>query len=108
MENLDSALDLFFQYYLKRPDLYMQFYHAATSSFSVDKHSSEYGFRIQILFFTKMLEYCKNDKDNLVELLFIGVASHFLQLKFSSVVEDTRNGKGVNTVLHSNRVKHLE
>lgn len=44
LENLDSALDLFFQYYLKRPDLYMQFYHAATSSFSVDKHSSEYGF----------------------------------------------------------------
>ena len=72
----------------------MQFYHAATSSFSVDKHSSEYGFRIQILFFTKMLEYCKNDKDNLVELLFIGVASHFLQLKFSPC-EDTRNGKGV-------------
>ena len=94
LENLDSALDLFFQYYLKRPDLYMQFYHAATSSFSVDKHSSEYGFRIQILFFTKMLEYCKNDKDNLVELLFIGVASHFLQLKFSPC-EDTRNGKGV-------------
>ncbi|MDY5341268.1 MAG: ATP-binding protein [Candidatus Faecousia sp.] len=94
LENLDSALDLFFQYYLKRPDLYMQFYHAATSSFSVDKHSSEYGFRIQILFFTKMLEYCKNDKDNLVELLFIGVASHFLQLEFSPC-EDTRNGKGV-------------
>lgn len=94
LENLGSALDLFFQYYLKRPDLYMQFYHAATSSFSVDKHSSEYGFRIQILFFTKMLEYCKNDKDNLVELLFIGVASHFLQLEFSPC-EDTRNGKGV-------------
>lgn len=94
LENLDSALDLFFQYYLKRPDLYMQFYHAATSSFSVDKHSSEYGFRIQILFFTKMLAYCQNDKDDLAELLFISVAGHFLQLEFSPL-EESRNGKGV-------------
>ena len=98
LENLDSALDLFFQYYLKRPDLYMQFYHAATSCFSIDKHSSKYGFQTQISFFTKMLAYCKKDKDNLVELLFIDVASHFLQLEFLAC-EDTRNGKGV-TLYH--------
>lgn len=98
LENLDSALDLFFQYYLKRPDLYMQFYHASTTFFSIDRRSASYGFRTQIKFFSKILEYCKSEEHAFAELLFVDVAGHFLQLEFSPC-EDTRNGKGI-TLYH--------
>lgn len=98
LENLDSALDLFFQYYLKRPDLYMQFYHASTSFFSIDRHSAEHGYQPQIKYFTKILEYAQNGDNPLINLLFVDVASHFLQLEFSPC-ENTRNGKGI-TLYH--------
>lgn len=98
LENLDSALDLFFQYYLKRPDLYIQFFHASTSYYSVDTRSAEYGFRTQVAFFTKILEYAKGGDDPYITTLFLDVASHFLKLEFSPV-ENTRNGKGV-TLYH--------
>ena len=35
--DLPTALDLFFQYYLKRPDLYMQFYHTVNQNFGIKK-----------------------------------------------------------------------
>lgn len=37
--DLGCALDLFFKYYLKRPDMYIQFYHATDVYFSVNKDS---------------------------------------------------------------------
>ena len=98
LENLDSALDLFFQYYLKRPDLYIQFFHASTSYYSVDTRSAEYGFRTQVAFFAKILEYAKGGDDPYITTLFLDVASHFLKLEFSPI-ENTRNGKGV-TLYH--------
>lgn len=98
LENLDSALDLFFQYYLKRPDLYMQFFHASTSCFSVDTHSMEYGSRTQIVYFNKIIEYAKGGDNPFITTLFLDVASHFLKLEFSPL-ENTRNGKGV-TLYH--------
>lgn len=93
-ENLDSALDLFFQYYLKRPDLYMQFFHASTSYFSIDTHSAEYGYQTQIKFFQKILQYAKCGDDPFITKLFLDIASHFLSLEFSPA-ENTRNGKGL-------------
>ena len=94
LENLDTALDLFFQYYLKRPDLYVQFFHASTSYYSIDTHSAEYGYRTQVEYFTKLLQYAKDGDNSLATTLFLDVASHFLSLEFS-LVENTRNGKGV-------------
>ena len=94
LENLDMALDLFFQYYLKRPDLYMQFYHASTSLFSIDKNSAKQGYRTQIKYFTKIAEYSQAGNDSYVTLLFCDIASHFLQFEFSPC-ENARNGKGI-------------
>ena len=93
-ENLDAALDLFFQYYLKRPDLYMQFYHATTSFFSIDKHSAEHSYKTQILFFTKMMNYSQNGGNEFISVLFSDIASHFLMLEFSPY-ENIRSGKGI-------------
>lgn len=93
LENIDTALDLFFQYYLKRPDLYIQFYHAATSRLSIDIESEKYGYRAQIAFFRKILQYAKNETDPFVTTLFLDVAGHFLMLEFQPI-ESTRNGKG--------------
>lgn len=93
-KNIDAAVDLFFQYYLKRPDLYIQFYHAATSSFSIEKDSYVYGYKTQIEFFSKMIEYSQNGDNQLIDILFLDVANHFLQLEFSPW-ESTRNGKGI-------------
>ena len=44
MADLPTACDLFFQYYLKRPDLYMDFYHTANQCFGINKDSIRYGF----------------------------------------------------------------
>ena len=98
LENLDAALDLFFQYYLKRPDLYMQFYHASTLFFSIDKNSAKYEYRTQVAFIKKLVEYAQNGSDPFVSQLFCGVVGHFLQLEFSPH-ENTRNGKGI-TLYH--------
>lgn len=93
-KNLDAALDLFFQYYLKRPDLYMQFYHSSISRFSIDKYSARHRYETQIKFFTKMLESSQGENVQLISLFFFDVAEHFLKLEFSPY-EDARNGKGV-------------
>ncbi|MFQ9704831.1 MAG: hypothetical protein ACLR0U_28415 [Enterocloster clostridioformis] len=41
MTDLPTACDLFFQYYLKRPDLFMEFYHAVNIYFGI--HRMPYG-----------------------------------------------------------------
>ena len=98
LENLDSALDLFFQYYLKRPDLYMQFYHATISYFSIDVNSEKYCYRTQNTLFTKINEYLQNGDNAFIAVLLCEIASHFLMLEFSPY-ENTRDGKGI-TIYH--------
>ena len=56
MTYLPTACDLFFQYYFKRPDLYMEFYHAVNLDFGVNKGSAHYGLYTQVTFFEKMKE----------------------------------------------------
>lgn len=44
MSDLPTACDLFFQYYLKRPDLFMEFYHAVNTYFGINRDSVYYDF----------------------------------------------------------------
>ena len=44
MTDLPTAYDLFFQYYLKRPDLFMDFYHAVNIYFGIHRNTMEYDF----------------------------------------------------------------
>ena len=93
-EDLDAALDLFFQYYLKRPDKYIQFYHAATSEFGIKPDSDKYGLHTQVQFFAKLFENSDNWNNDCLLILFLDCAKDFLQVHFTPY-ESTRNGKGI-------------
>ena len=82
MTDLSTAFDLFFQYYLKRPDLYIEFYHAINRYFSINKDSIHYDFRTQITLFEKIKEYSENWKHNSFAILFLETAKEFLNLIF--------------------------
>ncbi|MBU3194934.1 ATP-binding protein [Clostridium algidicarnis] len=89
--DLPTALDLFFQYYLKRPDLYMQFYHAINRYFGIRKNSMYYGFYTQITLFEKIKEYSDDWKQELITNLFLDVAKEFLKLHFTPTEGGRKN-----------------
>ncbi len=91
MTDLPTACDLFFQYYLKRPDLYMEFYHAVNLYFGINKDSVHYGFYTQVTFFEKMKEYSDDWKQESVATLFLQIAEEFLKLHFSPAEEGRKN-----------------
>lgn len=93
-ENLDAALDLFLQYYLKRPDKYMQFYHASNLYFGIRKVSQRCGFYTQIHYIAKLIEYSDDWNNDYILILFLEVASNLLQLLFSPH-EGNLNGNGI-------------
>ena len=93
--DLDAALDLFFLYYRKRPDMYMQFYHASVNAFCIKKDSSRYGYHTQIRFFTKLYEYSDDWNDECFVILFLDLAKEFLRFEFSPY-SSTRSGRGIN------------
>ena len=94
MPDLPTALDLFFQYYLKRPDLYMQFYHAANRYFCIKKDSIMNKCFTQITFFKRLKIYSNNWEQESIVILFSKVAGNFLQLHFSPL----EAGRNKNTV----------
>jgi len=82
-QNIDSALDLFFEYYLKRPDLYIQFYHAINLYFGIKASSVQNGFYTQIHLISHFIKYSDNWKDPFIRILFFETAKRFLQVFFS-------------------------
>ena len=91
MADLPTACDLFFLYYLKRPDLYMEFYHAINQYFGIDKDSICYDFYTQITFFEKMREYSDDWKQESVAFLFLEIAKEFLKLHFTPIKGGRKN-----------------
>lgn len=94
-QDLEAALDLFFQYYLKRPDKYIQFYHAATIYYIIHPNSYMYGYRTQQLFFSKLYEYSAEWTNEHILILYLDVVKEFLQFEFRHH-ESTRDGKGLS------------
>lgn len=91
MTDLPAALDLLFQYYLKRPDLYMQFYHAISKYFGIRKNSIYYEYYTQITLLEKMKEYSHGWKQEFVTVLFLEVAKEFLKLHFTPIEGGRKN-----------------
>lgn len=91
MTDLPAACDLFFRYYLKRPDLYMEFYHAVNLYFGINKDSARYGFYTQITFFEKIKEYSDDWKQESITILFLEIAKEFLKLHFTPTEEGRKN-----------------
>ena len=83
MTDLPTACDLFFQYYLKRPDLYMEFYHAVNRYYGINKDSIYGGFYTQITFFEKIIEHSSDWKQEFIVTFFLDIAKEFLKLHFS-------------------------
>jgi len=83
-ENLDAALELFIRYYLKRPDLYIQFYHASNVFFGLRQDSVKNGYYTQIHYIEKLAEYSEQWRNEYIKILFLDVAGNFLSLSFSS------------------------
>ena len=91
MADFPTACDLFFQYYLKRPDLYIEFYHAVNTSFGINKNSVHYDFYTQVIFFEKMKAYSNDWKQEAVVVLFLQIVEEFLKLHFSPAEEGRKN-----------------
>ena len=103
--DLDAALDLYFLYYLKRPDMFMQFYHAAIVYYCIQSDSDEYEYYTQIKFIKKLYEKSDGGKNDFIAILFLEVAEEFLKLRFSPF-ESGRNNKTItihNIPLKSNQ-----
>lgn len=91
MTDLPTACDLFFQYYLKRPDLFMEFYHAANIYFGIHRNSIRYDFYTQIIFFEKIKEYSDDWKEEFIASFFLEIAKEFLELYFLPEEEGRKN-----------------
>ena len=91
MTDLPTAFDLFFRYYLRRPDLFMEFYHAANIYFGIHKDAIRYDFYTQITFFEKIKEYSDDWKQELITSFFLQIAEDFLKLYFSPTEEGRKN-----------------
>ena len=82
-DDLDCALDLFFKYYLKRPNKYIQFYHTINIYFNINIDSWRYEYKTQTKLIEKFIQYSDNWKNKEVLLLFSEIAPLLLSLHFS-------------------------
>lgn len=90
-ENLEAALDLFFTFYIKRPDLFSEFYHSITTYFSISRHSYTYNYYTQIKLIEKFTEYSCNWTNEFVISLFLAVVPDLLALHFDGIEDGRRN-----------------
>lgn len=91
MSDFPSACELFFQYYLKRPDLFVEFYHAVNRYFGINKDSFHNDFFTQITFFEQLKEYSDGWRQELVSNFFLEIAEEFLKLCFSPAEAGRKN-----------------
>lgn len=91
MNDLPTACDLFFRYYLKRPDLFMEFYHAVNMYFGIQRDSFRNSFYTQIIFFEKIIEYSNDWKQEFIVIIFLQIAEEFLKLNFFPAEEGRKN-----------------
>ncbi len=92
LEQFHIALDLFFDLYLKRPDLYTDFFRAIDLHFSIDEDSVQDGFITQITLLEKVKKSFQNFKDlydyrkqGYIAVFFFEIAKTFLKLNFQTV-----------------------
>ena len=94
LENIDAALDLFFEYYKKRPDLYKQFLDAATFNYGINRKNLEHDLSSVQRFISKITEASNHWENVSVRRLFFDYSKELLQFSFSPH-EATRNANGV-------------
>ena len=96
--NLDPALDLFFEYFLKRPDLFIQFYHAINIFFGISSSAIENDFYTPIRLINHFISHSDHWRNEHIQLLFFSVVGEFLQVHFSSC----ESGRKANSMVICN------
>ena len=91
MKDFPTSLELFFQYYLKCPNLYKKFYYAIDQYFRINRKSLENDFYTQINFFRKLEEFSNKWQEKNITLLFLKVVENFLKFFFNS----SENGRNI-------------
>ena len=90
-----TSLELFFQYYLKCPNLYKNFYYAIDQYFRINRKSLENDFYTQINFFRKLEEFSNKWQEKNITLLFLEIVENFLKFFFNS----SENGRKITHVV---------
>ena len=95
-KGLTTALDLYFLYYQKRPDLINQFYNAAKCYYGIDKDSYKTDYYTLNAYIERLINESDNWQNKYVCKLFVSIAKHFLGFHFESI----SNKRGDSFVLH--------
>ena len=90
-----TSLELFFQYYLKCPNLYKNFYYAIDQYFRINRESLKNDFYTQINFFRKLEEFSNKWQKKNITLLFLEIVENFLKFFFNS----SENGRKITHVV---------
>lgn len=81
-ENYADAIELFFMYYSKRPDLYQDFFTTIKQCYSFNRYSENNSFRVEL----ELLRQIKLNSNNWTEVpilyLFLDLAVHLLKFRF--------------------------
>lgn len=92
-EHLEYALDLFFGYFLKKPNLYMQFYHAASYHFAFNQNYLRNECIVQITFLKKIIEISERWENGFIRLFFFDIVPQFLGFGFKRIIRGRNNTK---------------
>lgn len=106
--DLSTALDLYFLYYEKRPDLIDQFYNVGKNYYGVDKDSYKFDFYTLKLYIEQLIEKSDNWRNRYICRLFVSIAKYFLRFHFDGIANkrgdkmilyyfDLANSKGIET-----------
>lgn len=87
MNNFPEAIDLLMVYYNKRPDLFMDFYHAITNELLYDKYSGQANYSKERLYLLNLWNRCDNGRNANYTRLFIRVADYALKTEISFTEE---------------------
>ena len=96
IDNSDAALELLIKYYLKRPDLYMEFFHCINMHYGVTRWSSYNDYAIQVQLVDQFIECSDNWENSYLRALFVEIAKELLKLMFSP----SEPGRGNSIVLY--------
>ncbi len=93
-EQQEIAIQIFLNYFIKRPKRFMEFFHAANSFWNIRAKSYYSGYITQRVFIEKLISTARESNDENLVLLFIRLAKSFLPLSFSTA----ETGRKRNTI----------
>ena len=81
-ENYADAIELFFMYYSKRPDLYQEFYTAVKQYYTFNRYSQYNNYCIEFELLKQFKMYSNNWTEESIIYLFLDIAVYLLKFRF--------------------------